>query len=462
LSFLNRKTKQAPDTLEITKGRISLPNASVKRITGNKQRERNLLQSLQNTTDVYKAIELIVKQHPDAKMAVTSILRLSNNGNTTEFYDKNGKRNNEVESEWHSFCQRVHAISNDGLDGLVNQLHKSALLFGGMGGEIVVKSDLSDIEDVYPILPQSIEWNLEKRDGIDKWVAYQTQGSAKVDLSKGNFVWIAFDPDIDQPQGTLMLESALQAIVYQLQFLADTSAVLRRVGYPRMDWEIDREAVLKSLPANVRNDPQKLKDAMRERFEWIKSLMRELEPTDDFVHFDDMKQSGKGASGDGSRTIDIRAYNEIVDPQVINGLGCMSLLLNRTTGSTETWGTVQLQIMVKTIENLQRGSKRFIENIQRIWLQVKGYDLTPKFSHNPVDYQNELAKLDVHIKKLEVNRRAEEYEWIDKQSAARNAMNVAELPTDSENTHFAYINKIVGAESEQETTSNQAEEEENV
>lgn len=453
---MGNKSKEKPtkeiDTIALTKGRISLPNSSTKKITGNKQRERNLLQSLKNTTDVYKAIELIARQHPDAKMAVTSILRLANNGNTTEFYDKTGKRDIEVEGEWKAFCQRVHSISNDGLDGLVNQLHKSSLLYGGMGGEIVVKSDLSDIEDVYPILPQNIEWNLEDVGGVTKWVAYQTQGTSKVNLSKGNFVWIAFDPDIDRPEGTLMLESALQAIEYQQQFLVDTAEVLRRVGYPRMDWEIDREAVFKSLPASVRNDPQKVNEAMFNRFEWIKSIMQGIGPTDDFIHFNDMKQSGKGTSGDNSRTIDIRAYNEIVDPQVINGLGCMSLLLNRTTGSTETWGTVQLQIMVKTIENLQRGSKRFIENVQRIWLQVHGYDLTARFSHNPVDYQNELSKLDVNLKKIEVNRRAEEYGWIEKQKAAQNAINTAEIPPGNETSQFEYLKHFTKAITTTENT----------
>ncbi len=40
---------------------------------------------------------------------------------------------------------------------------------------------------------------------------------------------------------------------------------------------------------------------------------------------------------------DLRAFVGSLEPQVLNGLGAISILLNRPTRTTETWGTVQME-----------------------------------------------------------------------------------------------------------------------
>lgn len=400
--------------------------------------------------DVYAAIKYICEKHPDANMALTSMIRLANSGNTIEFYGKNGKRNARVEAEWREFCQNVNKISNTGLDGLIDQFHKSSLQFGGMACEVVVKKDLSDIEDVYPILPQSIQWELDKRTG--KWIPYQFNGFNKVDLSQGNFFWAAFDADVGLPTGSLMFESALQPLDYQLQFFEDTAVVLRRVGYPRNDLSIDRQAVIASAPASIKNDEKKLQEHLKKYFEFVKQLMRSLGPTDDLIHYNDMECNKTG--GDNSRTIDLRAYNEMVDPQVLNGLSCLAILANRPTGITETWGTVQYKITVETLKGLQRNSKRLVEGIAKIWLQVHGYQLTAKFSHNPVDFETEIQKLDAALKKQQLYRRAEEYDWLSTEDAAQAAMNISKLLGVNKNRGFEYLKKLIGEKKETKTEEN--------
>lgn len=427
-----KKTANLPAT-----GRVSTTGSSVRYITGYKSRTENLLEELRRRRNVYDAIELICEKHPDANMALTSILRLANSGNKMEMRTARGGRDEKLEKEWRQFASRVNGLSNEGLDGLINQLHKSAMMFGGMAGETVVRADLSDIEDVYLILPQSINWEYDDKTG--QWVPWQYNGIKKVDLRTGNFFWVSFDGKVGLPTGTLMYESALQPIDYQLQFYSDTAAVLRRVGYPRNDVAINLESVMANAPQDVKNDAKKQQQHLRDYFEWIKETLRSLEPTDDLVHYDDLKVSATG--GDNSRTIDLRAYNEMVDPQVLNGLSCLAVLANRTTGVTETWGTVQFKIVTQTIQSLQRGSKRFIENVARIWLQVRGRnDITPIFEHNPVDWETEKTKLDCQNTKLEVYRRAEEYGYVDAKTAAVNAMGVSELPKEQQQLNgYEYI-----------------------
>ena len=51
--------------------------------------------------------------------------------------------------------------------------------------------------------------------------------------------------------------------------------------------------------------------------------------------------------------VDVRPYFEALDPEIMNALGQMGVFQNRTTGITETWGTVQYRIFVQIVESLQ-------------------------------------------------------------------------------------------------------------
>src|SRR5690606_32741673 len=189
--------------------------------------------------------------NPDVSMAVWNFIRLANVGHDMEFYGvsprNKGKRLTEVEALWRDeFASRVNALSNDGLDGLINQLHYSAYMRGGQGLEVEIAPSLDDIVDVYPVDPKTLEWQLEDRRGPDGrmrkvWVPYQRQGFNRVDLSEANFFWVPTDPDIDDPRGNLVMESVLQAVDFQMQMLQDLQQVIHNQGWSRWDIELVME-----------------------------------------------------------------------------------------------------------------------------------------------------------------------------------------------------------------------------
>lgn len=409
-------------------------------ISGHKTRNVNLLDSLRSEMDVYRAIELITEQHPDASQSVQSYIRLANSGHNMEIYTINGERNPDAESWWNEYASKPIDYNAKGFDGLIDQVHDSLIRFGGVGAEIVVTPRANNIGGMHLILPQWITW---EQDGYGGWKAFQQQGLQKVELSESNFFWVALDNKVGQPVGKLQMESALLPLERQLQFFEDISAVLRRVGYPRNDISIDREAVIKGFPASVQKDPKALKKSLTEYFDFVQGLFQRLGPLDDYIHFDDLKINK--SQGENSRTIDARSYLEIIDPQVINGLGTMSILLNRTTGITETWGTVQLKIIIDTLENVRQCSKRLAEYACRIGMRVNGIQGTCKFTHKPVDWESELKRLEVVAKKQEIERRNEEYGWKDKPTAAKDGVNVTDIPTAPPDGRTAYITKDFGS-----------------
>lgn len=432
------KQEETPEAL----GRIAAvrhgPDSHVPTmISGFKHRTTDLLGELRSTPDVYRAIELLSEKHPDMSMAVQSYIRLANNGHEMEFYNPDGSVNTEVTEQWKVFASEMGGFNVKGIDGLVDQIHDSQIRFGGVGCEISVAKRFN-ITGIHLILPQWLTWEMDEQ---GEWHAFQQQRTQRVEVTKGNFYWVPLEPRVGQPTGRLIMEPALMAIDQQLEFFKDSAQVLRRAGYPRNDFSIDREAVWKGMPAAIKSNPQDARAYMESYLTQMQGLMRQLRPTDDYIHYDDIEVNK--TQGENSRTIDLRSYTESIDPQVMNGLSQMSLLLNRTTGQTETWGTVQYRIIIHIVESIQRGSKRFIENIGRFWAETNGYPVSCKFSHNPVDWQDELTKLTVSAKKQEVNRRAEEYGWLDKPAAAKGGMDIDSLPDKPPDGYFEYINKLL-------------------
>ena len=392
-----------------------------------KSRTADVLKGLRAIPEEAKAIEFLRRVNPDVSMAVWNFVRLANQGNEMNFYavgdrDKKTKMS-WVEDEWREFASRINEISNSGLDGLIDQFHYSAFLLGGQGAEAEVTADRKDIYDVYPVKPQTIEWELKEVDGRQKWVPYQYNGFKKVYLDRkhANFFWVPADPDIGDPRGTLTMTPVLQAIDFQMQILQDMQAVLHHQGWPRNDISIDVERLLTHCPPAIRNNPSELQKWLDEQYNEIVKAMQSLNPDSDYIHFDEVViNMAQGANA--GRSLDVRAVQELVDTQTLSGTKQMAIFMNRNQGVTESWGTVQFRIFCSGIASCQRGSKRLIEEIARLWLRVKGIQAVPVFKHDTIDWNSEEQRMTVNLLKQKYYAIAQLMGWIDEDVAAQEVM----------------------------------------
>lgn len=391
-----------------------------------RSRTGDVLKTLRSIPEESRAIEYLKRVNPDVSMAVWNFVRLGNQGNEMHFYAIDGKtRRTDLEDKWRDFASRINEISNSGLDGLIDQLHYSSFLLGAMGIEVEVTPDRKDIYDVYPIKPQTIEWELKEIKGRKTWVPFQWNMNKKIylDPSNANFFWVPADPDIGDPRGTLTMTPVLQAIDFQMQILQDLQAVLHHQGYPRNDISIDLERLMTICPAHIKNNPKELDKWLTTQYNNVVNMMRNIAPDSDYIHFDEVKiNMNQGANA--GRSLDVRAINELVDVQVLNGLKQLGTFTNRTAGKTETWSTVEFLIMTQGIKSCQRGSKRLIEEIARLWLRVNGEQAVAKFKHGVVNWQSEEDKQKVALMKQEFYAIAQLMGWIDEDKAAQETMGV--------------------------------------
>lgn len=392
-----------------------------------RSRTADILETLRRIPDESDAVEFLKGVNPDVSMAVWNFVRLANQGNEMEFYDvKSGNKLMDISDEWRDFAARVNEISNAGLDGLIDQFHYSSFLLGAMGCEVEVAEDRKDIYDVYPVKPKTIEWELKKVDGRMKWVPYQMNVFKRVylDPKNANFFWVPADPEIGDPRGTLSMSPVLQAIDFQMQILQDLQAVLHHQGWPKDDYEINLERMMEYCPQSIRNDGNKLEEWLSMQYNNVINMLKGMEPDSDIVHFDDVKRNPGANAGNSTRSLDVRAINELVDVQVLNGIKQLGTFANRHTGKTETYATVEFRIFCSGIASCQRGSKRLIEEIARLWLRVKGLQATPKFKHDTIDWNSEKQRMDVNLMKQQFYAIAVMMGWVDNDVAAREVMKV--------------------------------------
>lgn len=384
----------------------------------------SLLTDLRNASNVGEQIEIISDRDPDVSMAVWAFQKLSFQGFKIEITDMSGRRLPEQEMLFEQQCSSWNKISNDGLDGIVECLHKFGLLYNIMMIEVVVdKNGGNTFKGIYIIDPLTIEWKLESRNGEKQWIPYQDQEGNKVDLSKGNIYWVVANQGINVPTGAFLLESAVAAVDFKLQTYKDSSAVLRRQGYPYNIWSIDKERLYNTMPNADKNNPEKYAKAIKNAMDSAKRVAQQRNPTQDIVITDDIKVERSSSASAGS-SIDTRAWNNMVDVQIMNSLKTLGIILNRMQGVTETWGTVQMKIITQMVESFQRKSKRLIENIGRIWLQLNGIQGNFKLIFNPIDYQNELQKWSAQLQKDAHFKNAQDNGWISPDEAASGAIGV--------------------------------------
>jgi hypothetical protein len=424
-NFFAKKSRDAPSS--INTGRVSFGGNARTILSPYRSRNAKLLEELRRIRDEANAIEFITKKTPDASMGLWNFIRYANQGHQMKFFGINTRNKNieliDLEEEWREFAARINSISNAGLDGMIDIFHKNGILYGLQMCEVEVSEDRADIVEVHPIDPRSVTWELEERNVRKVWIPYQQSfGFGKVDLSKANIFAVPFDPDGNDPRGNLIMAPALEAIDSQLQVFNDVHAVLHHQGYVRDFYQINGEKTMSYCPPEIKNNKVKLRDWLKEQLDSIVNTLSHIHPDADIVTYDDVTRNQGQGGGNTARSVDFRAINELTDIQTNNGLKQLSTFTNRHTGKTETYTSVEMKIFVQGILSLQRGSKRLMEEIARLWLRVKGVQATPVFTHNVVDWQSELDKESVALLKQKRYAIAVMMKWIDNDTAAREVM----------------------------------------
>lgn len=447
----NKRNKESHDVISYTQvSEIPPQNRDIYIST---QRTMDLLHKIACEPNKFRAIEVIIDETPDGKMAYNNYLRLANQGIKIELYNRNtNRRIKKYDTELRNFCASLGVNNSEGLDGFLDQLHGSSIARGAMACEVVVEKNAREIKDVLLIDPATI-YEYKWIENEHRYAMYQMRSDGKkVDLYDGNFFFVPHQPKPGRPDGTLQFLPAVITLTHFYQLLSDSLKVMSRVAYPRYVTTIDLEALMNTLTPEQKSTVKKQNEAFAEAFNRTQRQMQSIGPNSDIITTSSNKVEiiGGGVNGSG---LDVRAWFEVMEPLIVNSFTMTPVLMGRLKSGSYSLGTVEFKIVTDTVNSMRRGSKRILEDILNMWARVRGYPVYAKVEHNPINWEVEKTKLETELLKMEKARRAEEYNWIDHDTAAMNGVNVEKAASNDSAGIYEYLDKDFRQQSNTETNT---------
>lgn len=393
------------------------------RQTEPKYEQFNLIKNMPIKREYYRskqAIELlyyILNVTPDGSQAKNNYLRLANKGHYVEVLGFDGKPHAEGTAYINEeLAPRIGKIYDKGADGLVDVLNLSAYVSGAEAMEVELTENLDDIVDFHIISPETLQYIIKEEDGTLQLAQVLTDGTTQ-ELND-QVRYIPIDPMIDDPYGVSPIIPALQALIFQKEFIDDLKAVAHHQGHARMDVSIVADSIISSAPDSIKNDPERLTTFVNQQIDQIKSDFEELEPTSDFFHTDGVQVDMAG--GTQGRSMDFTPLMTVVDRQVMQALKQLPILMGRNESTTETHGSIQWQIFVDTIEAWQNVTKRMLEWGYNLALQVKGIPAKATVTFEKVRAEDRKAEAEAYEIEIRNNQALYQQGIIDQETFAMN------------------------------------------
>ncbi|HOK09979.1 MAG TPA: hypothetical protein PLT82_11225 [Candidatus Hydrogenedens sp.] len=296
---------------------------------------------------------------PDLSDAVWTWKRLCNNGfdlqwgnEVTEAKLAQAKRIIE------QLNQRINS-GDGGLTNLLDIIYTSLFTYGASALEIVFSPSSNYIQDIVPIDVWTIRFRWEDH----SWQAYQIYGNETIHLPSERFVYIALDRDGTNPYGRSLFRALPFVIKVQQRLMEDMARAMHNAGWARLHVQYKPEA---KLPEESEEEYQ---NRMEANLAEIREQMSNLGVDQNVVTYDNV---GISVVQGAQRYPAYYDTQRAIEEQIITGTHMMPILLGRNYGTTETYGTVQYEIINRQVETINRSIARILERIYRLELALAG------------------------------------------------------------------------------------------
>ena len=302
----------------------------------------------------------------EVSLALWNVTRMINTGWKYKVMSVDGKRELPEAKAW--LDTLLARINNDsgGINSLIDSWSSTAYLQGAIAGEIALTEDLQDIEDIYSVQPWTIHF---MRDGDQKLVPFQQQvtaihetsaskagfgvaGYPFVRLNPTTFGYIPIDAAPDDPYGRPPAAPVLQLIAFDLQLLKDIRQSVHMNAFGRLHVKVIEASLLNSAPPGIKQEPTSAKAAayVNAKLASFVEAYNRLKPDDTFVSTDSVSLESVDFSG---KTFQVDVIVRMLERRLIRALKQLPVLMGSNEGTTETHGTVQMDIYAAGIKSLQ-------------------------------------------------------------------------------------------------------------
>ncbi len=210
----------------------------------------------------------------------------------------------------------------------------------------------------------------------------QVVGGTEVDLNIPTFLYTSVDQDLKDAYSSSMLESAIQPVLADQQFMNDLRRLMARSIYPRITATIFEERVRKAAPANIQNDATKMATFMQGVYDSVSTALNGLAPEDALVGFDLVEyEYMNDKQGDVSGNL--TAVQDLINSKVATGAKTMPAVFGRN--QTGTASSTDALLFAKSANVLRLHISQLLSQALTVSTRLMGQDVYVEFTYAPID-----------------------------------------------------------------------------
>lgn len=275
------------------------------------------------------------------------------------------------------------------LDMVVETGLREVILTGAIAGELVL--DKQRLPSKINLVPyEGLEWK-KKADGK---YPVQSSSTGDIELNIPTF-WVAEShKDANKAYATSMMEGCLTTSFMYQEFIEDMRRALRRSGHARILVTLDAEKVRASAPAEVQQDPVKLRAFMEQTRQDVVRVINTLEPEDALVTFDLAAMESIPSEGEKQ---DYKDLLNAISGMVATSLKSHPSILGMRLAGSQSLSNTESLIYLKIARAVQRPVEQFLSRAMTLAVRLYGSDSYVRAEFNDIDLrpESELAAFEI-------------------------------------------------------------------
>lgn len=349
--------------------------------------------SLRTEADTRKLLAKLVKANPDLSAAASAYLRVALTQKYKVWsYNMDGSFNREATLMANQLLQRWDLVPNYVEDGfsvsssirsVAESLGMELLTNGACCSELVLdKARLPSKTVGIPVVDMKFYQD-------DKGLRpVQVVGGTEVDLDYPTIIYTSLDQPLKSAYANSPLESSIQPVLADTDYLNDLRRVLKRAIQPRLQAIITLELAQKLAPAEAQNDPDAMAAFLGSLRTSVEDTLNGLAPEDALVAFDAIEFSYvSGGTGDVPDVITV--IQELLNAKMATGSKTLPSVLGHGAG-TQSVASSETLLFMKTADGTIRVKiNEHISKILTLAVRLTGEDVVVYFQYDPIELRPE-------------------------------------------------------------------------
>ncbi len=369
-------------------------------------------------------LDLLCDLSPDVSRALWDFLRFANPGWEISATLPGSKDiDKRAQANLDAFMETLKSLYGT-VDVVLNRLFFGAFLRGAFFAELVLdKSGMpADIATPDPKIVKFQSQEDEVRGHI--WQPYQYQGAQRIPLDIPTIRYVPVDPAPGNPYGRPLATPAVFATVFLIGLMHDLRRVVAQQGYPRLDIEIDLEAIKKAMPMAMQGDLAELQKAVDGITQQVAAHYRTLQPDDAYVHSSATKINRPVGTVDSSSLGAIDGLLAHLKEDLRTALKSSALMMGTSAGLSESSANRLSEIFASGIRAMQHACESLLEYLLELALQSMGTPASVSFKLAELRKSEELRDEQTFSLKLHNAALAYALGYVSQDGAAKIAVGV--------------------------------------